>query len=160
MSTDHNVWRERRAEADSNRGPSGYQPNAFTARPNRLTNHPKPWPCPFETDAYALPLGHTGSPITPNLGLVLLRRTRPSARGWDGPLQRYDHNCSVCQRHQTVPLSTYRGWALWRPRERGWNWRAVRSRCLSRSAKPLFVAMVMCVKELLGLLADEFLCPG
>ena len=29
MSTDHNLWRERRAEADSNRGPSAYQPNAL-----------------------------------------------------------------------------------------------------------------------------------
>ena len=28
MSTEHNFWRERRAEADSNRGPSAYQPNA------------------------------------------------------------------------------------------------------------------------------------
>ena len=36
MSTDHNFWREGRAEADSNRGPSAYHPNA-------------------------LPLGHTGS---------------------------------------------------------------------------------------------------
>ena len=29
MSTDHNFWRERIAEADSNRGPSAYQPNAL-----------------------------------------------------------------------------------------------------------------------------------
>ena len=29
VSTDHNVWRERRAEADSNRGPSAYQLNAL-----------------------------------------------------------------------------------------------------------------------------------
>ena len=29
MSADHNIWRERRAEADSNRGPSPYQPNAL-----------------------------------------------------------------------------------------------------------------------------------
>ena len=29
MSTDHNFWRERRAEADSNRGPSAYQPNVL-----------------------------------------------------------------------------------------------------------------------------------
>ena len=36
MSSDHNFWRERRAVAVSNRGPSAYQPNA-------------------------LPLGHTGS---------------------------------------------------------------------------------------------------
>ena len=28
-STDHNLWRERRAEADSNRGPTAYQPNAL-----------------------------------------------------------------------------------------------------------------------------------
>ena len=30
VSTDHNVWRERRAKADSNRGPSAYQPNALS----------------------------------------------------------------------------------------------------------------------------------
>ena len=29
VSTDHNFWRERRAEADSNRSPSAYQPNAL-----------------------------------------------------------------------------------------------------------------------------------
>ena len=29
MSTDHNFWRGRRAEAISNRGPSAYQPNAL-----------------------------------------------------------------------------------------------------------------------------------
>ena len=29
LSTDHNFWNERRAEADSNRGPSAYQPNAL-----------------------------------------------------------------------------------------------------------------------------------
>ena len=29
MSADHNFWRERRAEADSNRGPSAYQPSAL-----------------------------------------------------------------------------------------------------------------------------------
>ena len=36
VSTNHNVWRERRAKAESSRGPSAYQPDA-------------------------LPLGHTGS---------------------------------------------------------------------------------------------------
>ena len=30
VSIDHSFWRERRAEADSNRGPSAYQPNALT----------------------------------------------------------------------------------------------------------------------------------
>ena len=29
MSTDHNFWKEKRAEADSNRGPSAYQHNAL-----------------------------------------------------------------------------------------------------------------------------------
>ena len=29
MPKDYNFWRERRAEADSNRGPSAYQPNAL-----------------------------------------------------------------------------------------------------------------------------------
>ena len=41
VSTDHNFWRERRAEADSNRGPSAYQPNALpldqTGSPDRTT---------------------------------------------------------------------------------------------------------------------------
>ena len=40
VSVDHNFWRERRAEADSNRGPSAYQPNVLS-----------------------LPLGQTGSTI-------------------------------------------------------------------------------------------------
>ena len=39
VSTEHNFWRERRAEADSNRRPSAHQPNA-------------------------LPLGQTGSQTT------------------------------------------------------------------------------------------------
>ena len=39
VSTDHNVWRERRAEADSNRGPSAYQrPQRLTVRPNWLSH--------------------------------------------------------------------------------------------------------------------------
>ena len=29
VSTDHNFWREKRAEADSNQGPSAYQPSAL-----------------------------------------------------------------------------------------------------------------------------------
>ena len=29
VSTDHNFWKEGRAEADLNRGPSAYQPNAL-----------------------------------------------------------------------------------------------------------------------------------
>ena len=29
VSTDHNFWSERRAEADLNRGPSAYQPNTL-----------------------------------------------------------------------------------------------------------------------------------
>ena len=37
VSTDHNFWRERWAEADSNWGPSTYRPNRLTAWPNRLT---------------------------------------------------------------------------------------------------------------------------
>ena len=45
VSADHNFWRERRAEADSNRGPSAYQPSA-------------------------LPLGQTGS-LTDLLSLLI-----------------------------------------------------------------------------------------
>ena len=40
VSADHNLWSERRAVADSNRGPSAYQPTSLTARPNRLTLGP------------------------------------------------------------------------------------------------------------------------
>ena len=41
-STDHNFWRERRAEADSNRGPSAYQPNALPLGPNGLHDSHQP----------------------------------------------------------------------------------------------------------------------
>ena len=38
VSTVHNFWRERRAEADSNQGPSAYQPNALPqAKPAHKT---------------------------------------------------------------------------------------------------------------------------
>ena len=46
VSTDHNFWRERKAETDSNRGPSAYQPNA-------------------------LPLGQTGSQVAPFLSSLI-----------------------------------------------------------------------------------------
>ena len=36
VSTDHNFWSERRAEADSNRDPSVYQPNALPLRQTGL----------------------------------------------------------------------------------------------------------------------------
>ena len=49
MSTDHNFWKERRAKADLNRGPSAYQPNL------------------------ALPFGQTGSLLgIINLSLFIL----------------------------------------------------------------------------------------
>ena len=47
VSTDHNFCRERRVEADSNRGPSAYQPNA-------------------------LPLGQTGSRIIIIIAVIFL----------------------------------------------------------------------------------------
>ena len=39
VSTDHNFWRERRAEAASNRGPSAYQPNALPLGQTGSQNH-------------------------------------------------------------------------------------------------------------------------
>ena len=46
VSTDHNFWRERRAEADSIRGPSAYQPDALplgqTRSPMRMSVHRPP----------------------------------------------------------------------------------------------------------------------
>ena len=56
MSTDHNFWRERGAEADSNRGPSAYKPNA-------------------------LPLGQTGSLICVCTRFPLQTRTSPYLEG-------------------------------------------------------------------------------
>ena len=49
VSTDHNFWRERRAEADSNRGPSAYQPSALPpnqtgSRKARWKRRPFEWP--------------------------------------------------------------------------------------------------------------------
>ena len=38
VSTDHNFWIERTAEADSNRGPSAYQPNALPLKPAHSTS--------------------------------------------------------------------------------------------------------------------------
>ena len=52
--TDHNFWREKTAEADSNRGPSAYQPNA-------------------------LPLGQTGSP---SVTVVLCPDTTQATLTW------------------------------------------------------------------------------
>ena len=39
VSTDHNFWSERRAEADSNQGPSAYQPNALPL--GQTSSHPR-----------------------------------------------------------------------------------------------------------------------
>ena len=55
VSTDHNFSRERRAEADSNRGPSAYLPNA-------------------------LPLGQTGSRILAGITMDLYIRVLPSSQ--------------------------------------------------------------------------------
>ena len=56
VSTDHNFWRERRAEADSNRGPSAYQPNALP------------------------PLGQTGSPPPTPLETIIIHRRQNTQR--------------------------------------------------------------------------------
>ena len=48
VSADHNFWRERRAETDSNWGPSAYQPNALP--PGQTGSHwtlPDPTACIF-----------------------------------------------------------------------------------------------------------------
>ena len=48
VSTDHNFWRERRAEADSNRGPSAYQPNSLLlGQTGSLLNVTFPQPRPY-----------------------------------------------------------------------------------------------------------------
>ena len=50
MSTNHNFWKERRAEAVSNRGPSAYQPTALPlGQTGSLTNVSALWAfCKFE----------------------------------------------------------------------------------------------------------------
>ena len=85
VSTNHNFRRERRAEAVSNRGPSAYQPNAFTARPNRLTM----W---FAS-------GHKAKGITP---LIPWRREAWEEealddRWLDSPLSRQPAHCGRSQ---------------------------------------------------------------
>ena len=59
VSTDHSFWRERRAEADSNRGPSAYQPNA-------------------------LPLGQTGSLVLVLRLFWLAPDSQREEMGWGG----------------------------------------------------------------------------
>ena len=74
MSTDHSFWRERRAEADSNRGLSAYQPNALPpgqtgsqvstdhnfCRKRRAEADSNRGPSAYQPNALAL--GQTGSP--------------------------------------------------------------------------------------------------
>ena len=59
VSTDHNVWWERRAEADSNRSPSAYQPNALNAMWNRLTSRKRTYIRIYD-DAFYLLTGRNG----------------------------------------------------------------------------------------------------
>ena len=49
VSAGHNFWRERRAEAESNRGPSAYQHNALPLGLicSRAWSHPSPPPHPY-----------------------------------------------------------------------------------------------------------------
>ena len=56
-STDHNFWSQRRAETDSNRGPSAYQPTA-------------------------LPLGQTGSLQNPGTNGAFMLQIRVSYQHW------------------------------------------------------------------------------
>ena len=81
VSTDYKSWRERRAEADSNRGPSAYQPNA-------------------------LPLGQTGSHCTSTYaippqargGLATTAMVRLQADGQLGHVQRFTSSrCCVSE---------------------------------------------------------------
>ena len=68
VSTEHNFWREWRAEVDSNRGPSAYQPNALPLGrtgslahflQNSWRNQRYRGPSAYQPNA--LPLGQTGS---------------------------------------------------------------------------------------------------
>ena len=45
MSTNHNLRRERRAEADSNRGPSAYQPNGLLLGQTSSPKHKRQFNC-------------------------------------------------------------------------------------------------------------------
>ena len=70
VSTDHNFWSETRAEADSNRGPSAYQPNAL---PLGQTGSP-PIHC------VSFPFQAAPTPLFNNWTLSAARSTRNSGR--------------------------------------------------------------------------------
>ena len=88
VSTDHNFWRERRTEADSNRGPSAYQPNA-------------------------LPLGQTGSlslspcfswnSVNNNNNITLVWSPTPECdQVWSSPLL---YVCFMCPEYGMVGMN-------------------------------------------------------
>ena len=57
MFTDHNFWRERRAEADSNQGPSAYQPNALPLGQTGSLHLIREFASDIMTDTEEIPLG-------------------------------------------------------------------------------------------------------
>ena len=62
VSTDHNFWSERRAEADSNWGPSAYQPNALPPGPTGSQCHTESASCFKEGDEVYTNLSEAGIP--------------------------------------------------------------------------------------------------
>ena len=72
VSTDHNFSRERRAEADSNRGPSAYLPNALPLGPNRLSNIGGYYHGPIYTGITELPAYLGSNPLRLSFSLQKL----------------------------------------------------------------------------------------
>ena len=80
MSTDHNFWRERTAEAGSNRGPSAYQPIAL---PLGQTGSPGQSFRPRNLTSYTNPVAtakRVSSPVAKSIGLAVQEISiRPTA---------------------------------------------------------------------------------
>ena len=85
VSTDHNFWRERKAETDSNRSPSAYQPNA-------------------------LPLGQTGSQVAPFLPSLINRKRFLSVDA--KPKQKETGQKVGKRKHRRREGSALAGWAF------------------------------------------------
>ena len=78
VATDHNFWRERRTEADSNRGPSAYHPNALLLGQSGSHN-PRGL---FVTDIGCLRLRHCLTRVKLPLLLLALRALRSVCCFW------------------------------------------------------------------------------
>ena len=78
VSTDHIFWRERRAEADSNRGPSAYHPNALPLGQTDSHRGLEPAPWRFSRTLYQLSYSRAPSSLKETKLNLIAYRPAPS----------------------------------------------------------------------------------